>query len=72
MENRKTRFDQVPVKVAEMALQISTGRAHENSRRDSILRNSEPRRAGRRLGQRRLLAIRARKDRLIFIMNRYD
>ena len=72
MENRKTRFDQVPVKVAKRALRISTGRAQGSSRRNPILKNSVPRRAERRGGQRRLLAISAHKDQLIFIMHRND
>ena len=72
MENRKTRFDQVSVKVAKRALLISTGRAQGSPRRKPILKNSVPRHAGQRRGQRRLLAISAGRDRLIFIMNRND
>jgi hypothetical protein len=72
MEDRKTRFDQVPVTVAMRALGISTGRAQGTSKRNPILRNSVPRRAGRRRGQRRLLDIRAHRDRMIFILNRND
>jgi len=68
MENRKTRFDQVPVTVAMRALRISTGGAQGSSSRNQILKNSVPRRAGRTRSQRRLLAISARRDRLIFVM----
>jgi hypothetical protein len=64
MENRKMRFDQVPLEVAKRALRISTVRAQATSKRNPILKNSVPRRAGRRRGERSLLDTSARRDRL--------
>jgi hypothetical protein len=53
MQITKTRFDQVPIKVAEQALRLRTGGLQTVAHGNLTLRNPLPTRAGRRRVQRR-------------------
>jgi hypothetical protein len=55
MQKKKTRFEQVPIKVAEQALRLRTGGPQTVAHGNLTLRNRPPTRVARRRFQRRYL-----------------